>query len=210
MLKYIKNLFISIVIFSILFVSFYAIVTSPLSDLEYKTISNMYNRMRVVDNTIKNDFYVEVGLRVLDRDIIEKQLRGDAIIYCLKVSDNVIEMIEIGRTKKFISDYLNRCSISFDKISSLDSASELYENIVMFNSMYIPSEEYLAIFGTQIGEIVEKEEKELLNVGLQLRVYICLIFVFYLIVYAFSLKYIENRITLKNLNKFLRRYLLKK
>lgn len=200
-IKYIKNLFISLIVYSIVFSCAYGIIVNRLSDLEYNTISTMYHRMRMVDNTIKSDFYINTGLKVLDRSIIEKQLRGDSITYCLSLSNNVIDMIAQGRDKKFVKDYLNRCNISFDRITNLDTASELYENIVMFNSLYIPEDDYLELFGEQMKTIVEKEEKELKYVGLLNRLYICLIFIGFLVVYYLSLKFIVDKITMVNLKK---------
>lgn len=200
-IKIIKSLIVSVVLFSILFSCFYTMTTNRLNGSEYEVISNMYSRMRAVDSSIKNDFYVEKGLKILDRKIISEQLKGDSIVYCLSISNNIMEMIKLDRDKKYIKDYIGRCDLAFDKVVGLETADELYDTLYQFNLTYIPDEEYLQIFGDDLVRIVEKGNEEIKHVATKNKVYASLICLCYILLFIFSYIFIVDKITLVNIKK---------
>lgn len=195
--RILRSFVIALSIFIVLYGCFYAFTTSRLSDKERETISTLYNRMRVVEPSIKSNFYVNVWLRVADKDYIHDQLRGDAITYSLKLTDNVLEMFENDRDIKYVTEYLGRNKLSFDSIVGLDTATSLYENLVAFTSMYVEDEEYLNMFATKTDEILKDERTELSKVGFYNKLYTLGVVLGFVIIYAFSFLFLDGKLKLK-------------
>ena len=200
-IKLIKSFILSIVIFSILFSCFYSLTTNRLNENEYNTISNMYSRMRSVNSSIKSDFYIEKGLKILDRKIISEQLKGDSIVYCLSVSDNIMEMIKLDRDKQYIKDYIGRCDLSFNKVVGLETSQELFDVLYQFNLTYLPNDDYLQLFGDDLVKIVEKGNMEIEHVALKNKIYISLVILCYILFFVLCYIFIADKITLVNIKK---------
>lgn len=198
-IKLIKSFILSIIVFSILFSCFYSITVNRLNENEYNTISQMYSRMRRVDSSIKNDFYVEKGLKILDRKIISEQLKGDSIVYCLSVSNNVMEMIKLGRDKQYITDYIGRCDLSFDKVVGLESSEELFNTLYQFSLTYLPNDDYLQLFGDDLVEIVSKGNEDIKNVALKNKIMVSLLVFCYILFFILSYIFIVDKITILNI-----------
>lgn len=196
--RILKSIIVSLLIFSILFSIIYSVSVNKLNKAEYEYISSMYTRMRLVDSSIKNDFYVSFGLKNLDRSIVLSELKKDSLTYCLVVSDNIINLLSQGRDKAFVKSYLDRIEVDFDGVVGLEAADSLFEDFYMFISMYLPNEDYLGIFGSNMFEIIETEQNGIENNAVMYRTYICLISVSYLLIFIFVYLYIAEKINKKN------------
>lgn len=156
-----------LLVFIILLSAFLFVFSKKLSDNEYKTIESFYTEMRQVEPSIKNDFYVNKLLKVLDRDIILSEFKKDALIYSLTIVGSSIDLYLDGYSFDYVCKYIKRCNLSklggFSTFVGLSNADKMIEVTESYFSTVSDNEDRLESFETEIDKLSVPLEEESLE-----------------------------------------------
>lgn len=141
-----------IVILSSLFV-----FSNKLTNVELAAVTDFYEEIRLTDETIKNDFYVDTILKIADKNIIYEELRRDALLYTLAVSENAFNIYMKDYKGADALAYLNRCKTDFNIFTGLESNVDLIDLHKSFFRADTKTVEDLNTFNNLMLEIVDEE-----------------------------------------------------
>ena len=195
---------IGIVLTLLYFLTFLLITcvfSEKLTREELIAVTDIYEEMRPVNQDIKNDFYVDTLLKVLDKQYILNELRKDTLIYSVFVSETAVEMYRTTQSGDKVYQYLKRCHLDFDKFVGLEASSDIFElneSYFLRNSKHI---EDINTFGNIMAEILYYENQfleELQNDKSQVIYSVVISYiVLFVILYLFKYEYLENIINKK-------------
>lgn len=181
--------FIYIFVVGFIFVGF----SNKLTTEEYDVVSNMYREMQYVDDDIKNTFYTNYLLKIVDREIVLQELKKDSLTYSIVVSDNMFSMLSLGMTTKDVYSYISRCDINFSKLVGLETSEQLFKLYRGFLDSYVEDVDYLNTFGESLYKLVESDQDYLKSITFERSLYGLLLVVGYIGLYVFYIKYVDKK-----------------
>ena len=126
-LNFLKTAILLLLIYLIVILCTLFVFSDKLTYQELVAVSDFYEEIRLTDKDIKNDFYVDNIVKIIDKDIVYEELRKDALLYTLKISENAFEMYLRNYEGAEALAYLNRCDTNFDVFKDLECNNELIE-----------------------------------------------------------------------------------
>lgn len=188
-----KTFIIFFFIYLIAVSSIYIGVSNKLTTEEYNIVSNLYREMQYVDEDIKNPFYTDYLLRIIDRDIVLQELKKDSLTYTVVVSNNMFSMLSSGMTSNEVYSYISRCDIEFSKLVGLETSEQLFKLYRDFLDSYIEDVDYLNTFGESMYNLVEADQEYLNGVVIERSLYGFLIIFVYIGLYVVYIKYLDKK-----------------
>lgn len=135
--------------------------SNKLTDVEYGELSSIYIEMRRIEPNIKSDFYVNHLLKVLDKRYIQKELRKDALIYSLTVTDTGADLYLSGRNFNYIYEYVDRCFIPFSKFSGMSFAEDILNEAKKYYSKGSELDEDLTLYQDNLIKSIDTVQQEI-------------------------------------------------
>lgn len=155
--KVLKIGFVLALVYLIIGVSHFFVFSDKLTYDELVVITEYYDEIRPVENSIKSDFYVDTLLKVLDKQYILEELRKDSLTYGISVVDKSFEIFKDTLVARTAEQYVYRCYLDFDNFVGLENTQDLFDLAVSFYSSSGQAVEDLETFATFMDEIVSKE-----------------------------------------------------
>lgn len=181
--------FIYIFVVGSIFVGF----SNKLTTEEYGVVSNLYREMQYVDGGIKNTFYTNYLLKIVDREIVLQELKKDSLTYTIVVSDNMFSMLSSGMPTKDVYSYVSRCDINFSQLVGLGTSEQLFKLYRDFLDSYIEDVDYLNTFGESLYTLVESDQDYLKSVTFERSLYGLLFVAGYIGLYVVYIKYLDKK-----------------
>lgn len=194
-MKVIQKVLIVLLVYILVILSVLFVFSSKLSNDEYEVISEVYIEMHLRQNNIKNDFYINNLLKILDRNIILEELKSDGLYYLVNQTTNAFDMILKGYKSDYIVGYLDRSNINFDAFNKTEYLTNIQELNYFFFNNYDESDENLNVYISYFDSIVSEAEKEINQVKVVRILYIIGIFISFLIInILWNLVYIKKKL----------------
>lgn len=165
-----KLLKVALVLFLIYLISILSVLfvfSDKLTYTELVAVTDFYEEIRLTDDTLKSDFYIDTLIKIIDKEIVYEELRKDALLYSLKVSENAFEIYSYKYSGADALAYLNRCDVNFDVFNGLECNEELLELHKSFFRADNKSVEDLNTFNELLVDIIDPEYIYLDDIGIE-------------------------------------------
>lgn len=156
-LKLLKIGFVLLLVYVIITVCHFFVFSDKLTYDELVAVTDCYEEMRPVNDDIKNDFYVNTLLKVLDKEYILEELRKDSLKYSIYVVNRSFELFSESLNANSTAAYVSRCELNFENFVGLENSSELFYLTLSFFQSGSQQVEDFTTFGEFMDEIVSNE-----------------------------------------------------
>lgn len=173
------KIIVLLIVFCIILSGYFLVFSNKLSDTEYQKISSFYTEMILVEPNIKNDFYIEKLLKVLDKKIVLSEFKSDALIYSLTIIGNSMDMQLDGRSFSYIYDYINRCYLSFSDFVGTEGVEKIFNVSKTFYQSSLFSEDRFEKYEEDIEGLITPLENEIVQWHREIKISIIIVVIVY-------------------------------
>ena len=195
--NFLFSAFVLLIIYIIISICVLFVFSDKLNMEEIKAVDGIYTEMRNVDNSIKNDFYLNTLVKLVDKEYVMEELRRDTLLYAISVNEKAMSMLLEGWTYSDVRSYIYRCDLDFDMFNNLEPAAELFDLYREFFNNFSEDVDGLNILSAEMSKIVYEEELQLREISNIRNIKVFIVCVSYIGILIFINSGLVNKIFIK-------------